>query len=345
MQGARTAPAEAIIALMPTFIFGAGFNADATAEAGPLFADSIYVGRYQIDCGYPLVGDTLRLCFGREEMPEGKSIEDLFAYAEENKDQKPIRALAQRLRYADYRIAQELASGKTANVYQEFFSRFRHSRFLTFNYDSLPETFLFKFGCWHPHDGYGVRVHAPSFPCSEESIPQPSRALVLHLHGSLCIRTDEYEARRKSGETMRTLTKRDAPLYIFAPSSIAANFPGLAPGSGSDDVEDRVIAPIPDKAPALNAPFISDTYTKAEALMRDSDTLVAIGYSFNPHDRASYQRLLRALGESGDRKLLVVSPDAGTVANAIHSGFPDLTIEPKAGTFKQWVAASFPGLE
>lgn len=320
---------------MPTFILGAGFNADATGEAGPLFADSVYQGRYQIDCGYPLVGDTLRLCFGLERMPAGKSIEDLFADAEVSKDPKPIQALAQRLRYADYRIAQELASGKATNSYREFFSRFEHSQFLTFNYDSLPETFLFRLGCWHPCDGYGIQVHAPGFP---ESIPQPSRALVLHLHGSLCIRTVEYESRRKSGETMRMLTKRDAPLYTFAPASIAGNFPGLAPGSGSDDVEDRVIAPIPDKAPALNAPFISETYTKAEAVMRNSDTVVTIGYSFNKHDRASYQRLLRAFGGSPDRKLVLVSPDAGKIANVIRPAFPRLSVMPVEATFKQWVS-------
>jgi hypothetical protein len=37
------------------------------------------IGRYQIECGYPLVGDTLRLCFGLDVPPAGKSIEDLFA--------------------------------------------------------------------------------------------------------------------------------------------------------------------------------------------------------------------------------------------------------------------------
>jgi hypothetical protein len=29
--------------------------------------------------------------------------------------------------------------------------------------------------------------------------------------------------------------------------------------------------------------------------MRESDIVVVIGYSFNPHDRASYQPLLRAV--------------------------------------------------
>jgi len=330
---------------MPTFILGAGVNADATGEAGPLFAESLYEGRYRIDCSYPMVDDTLRLCFGLETTPDRKSVEDLFADAQERKDWEPVRKLAQRLRYADYRIAKELASGGKANCYLEFFNRFRYSLFLTFNYDSLPETFLFRLGCWYPHDGYGVRVIAPSRVNAEESVPRRSSALVLHLHGSLCIRTDEYEVRRESAHTMGMLTKLDSPDYTFAPASIADNFPGLDSAPGRDDVEDRVIAPVPNKAQALNEPFICDTYAKAEAALRASDIVVTIGYSFNRHDHASYVRLLRALEQSAGRRMLVVSPDAGTIVKSIRPAFPKLAIEPKRATFKQWVEASFLGLD
>jgi hypothetical protein len=330
---------------MPTFILGAGFNADAAGEAGPLFADSLYGEHYAINCGYPMVGDTLRLCFGLETTPDGKSIEDLFADAQEHRDPDPIQKLAQRLRYADYRIAQELASGKRANCYLEFFTRFMGCNFLTFNYDSLPETFLFHLGCWYPHDGYGIRVLAPLGPNTEESIQGRSGALVLHLHGSLSIRTDEYEMRRESADAMGMLTKRDTPQYKFEPSSIGQNFPAFESCAGSDDVEDRVIAPIPNKARAMKGPFIRDTYTKAVAVVRESDIVVAIGYRFNAHDRGSYQKLLDALRLSKGRRLLVVSPDADTVVKAIRPGFPDLLIEPLKATFKQWVAASFPGLD
>jgi hypothetical protein len=329
---------------MPTFLLGAGFNADATQEAEPLFADSLHGEHYVIDCSYPLVGDTLRLCFGLTKTPDGKSIEDLFEDAQEHRNPDPIQRLAQRLRYADSRIAQELASGKRANCYLEFFTRFIRCNFLTFNYDSLPETFLFRLGCWYPHDGYGVRVVAPQRPNTKESTQERCSVLVLHLHGSLSIRTDEYEIRRESADAMGMLAKRDAPRYTFAPSSIAGNFPVFDTGAGSDDVEDRVIAPIPNKARAMKEPFIRDTYSKAESLVRDSDIVAAIGYSFNHHDRVSYQRLLHALGESTGRRLLVVSPDAGTIAKAIRPGFPNLSIEPLDATFKQWVAASFPGL-
>lgn len=329
---------------MPTFVLGAGFNVDATAEAGPIFGNSLYAGHYQIDCGYPMVVETLRLCFDLDAISAGKSIEDLFADAMARRNYDPLRKLADRLTQADYYIANRLASDER-NCYRRFFDAFTGSHFSTFNYDSLPETFLFRLGRWYPHDGYGVRVAARLPPGAERYADERSSTLVLHLHGSLCIRTSEYGVTRKPGQPMAMLTKRDEPLYAFDPSSISANFAPFQRAVGADDIEDRIIAPVPDKSQGLRESFISDTYVKAEALARDSDIMVAIGYSFNPHDRASYQCLLHALSASTSRKLLVVSPDAGVIVKAIRPGFPNLSIEPLEATFKQWVAASFPGVK
>jgi hypothetical protein len=199
---------------MPTFILGAGFNVDATAEG---------------ECGYPLVVDTLRLCFGLDEIPDGKSIEDLFADALECRDYNPVAKLAERLRRADYYIANRLASDEKPNCYRKFFNAFGNSNFLTFNYDSLPETLLFRLGRWYPHDGYGLRVAAHLPPGAEGFADNKSSALVLHLHGSLCIRTSEYEARRRPRHAISWLTKRDEPRYAFDPSSISPNFPPFSP--------------------------------------------------------------------------------------------------------------------
>jgi hypothetical protein len=147
---------------MPTFILGAGFNVDATAEAGPIFGEALYMGRYQIECGYRLVGDTLRLCFGLDVPPAGKSIEDLFADILARGNYGPLVKLADRLREADFSIASRLASGERLNCYRHFFDVFARSHFLTFNYDSLPETFLFRLGRWYPRDGFGLRIDAPT---------------------------------------------------------------------------------------------------------------------------------------------------------------------------------------
>jgi hypothetical protein len=327
---------------MPTFILGAGFNADATAEAGPLFAEGLYRGRYQIDCSYPLVNDTIQLCFGPKTTCA--SVEHLFSEALERGDYEPIRKLAERLRYADFRIANALASDENANSYQTFFRAFSDSKFLTFNYDSLPETLLFRQGCWYPRDGYGLEVRASLGPSAGEYANKKSVALVLHLHGSLSIRTSEYEIQRERGHETPLLTELDEPLYGFDPSSISGTFAPFNRDVGADDVEDRIIAPVPDKSSGLNQAFIRETYTNALFLARNSDVIIAIGYSFNPHDRASYQPLLHALEESNGRRLVVVSPDAEAVASTLRQNFPALRIEPLVSTFKQWVEASFPGL-
>jgi hypothetical protein len=73
--------------------------------------------------------------------------------------------------------------------------------------------------------------------------------------------------------------------------------------------------------------------------------LASIGYSFNVHDGASYERVLRALGETLDRKLVLVSPDAVQVAEKLREQFPAITIVPVVLTFKAWVLASFSGIE
>jgi hypothetical protein len=54
---------------MNLFLLGAGFDIDATREASPIYHN----------CSYPLIADVLKLCFGLETLPPGKSVEDLFA--------------------------------------------------------------------------------------------------------------------------------------------------------------------------------------------------------------------------------------------------------------------------
>ena len=85
---------------MSLFLLGAGFNIDTTQEAGPIY--SSYNTRDRIDCGYPLVSDVLKLCFGRNELPKGMSVESLFFEAEQRHDNKPMENLVERLMHADY---------------------------------------------------------------------------------------------------------------------------------------------------------------------------------------------------------------------------------------------------
>jgi hypothetical protein len=90
--------------------------------------------------------------------------------------------------------------------------------------------------------------------------------------------------------------------------------------------------------------FVNESYAKATSLVRSSGNLVAVGYSFNSHDRVSYHPILTALGDSRDRKLLLVTPEADRVVDRLMTEYPHISIEPIGDTLKDWVAGSFRGL-
>jgi hypothetical protein len=107
------------------FLLGAGFDIDATREAGAFYGDSIYIGRHQIDCSYPLIAGVLKLCFGLDKTPEGKSVEDLFAEALRKGDYKPMETLVDRLMGADYYIAHSLGDCREIQLVPKIFRTFR----------------------------------------------------------------------------------------------------------------------------------------------------------------------------------------------------------------------------
>lgn len=325
---------------MTTFLLGAGFNVDAWAEAA-------CQRRLSPECGYPLLGDLLRKCFNLTETPPGKSIEDLFSEAQECRNDAPIRELASTLMVADRCTAYALADAEKATCYWKFLERFPESHFLTFNYDSLVETLLFKMGRWYPGDGYGMEVVAPLLayqPVAQAFVGRVSSTFVLHLHGTLCVRTSEHETQRQPGAEVAELRERDRPEYTFDPLGINGNFPPFTRTAGDNYPQDRIIAPIRDKSEGLRLKFIDATYAKAVEVVRASDAVVAIGYSFNTHDFQSYQPLLRACSQSKCRNLVVVTPDADAVAGRVGEMSPGISIAPVKSSFRQWVLNSFPGL-
>ena len=173
---------------MALFLIGAGFNADAGRIRTPSDAD----------CSYPLVSDVARLCFGLDSgaIPNGKSIENLFEDAQKNHDAVPMERLIEKLIDADGYLASALAKSKESNCYRRLFEAFPGSDFLTFNYDSLPEICLFHMRRWFPDDGYGVPVEAELEESAVKNVlpsDRRSQSMVLHLHGSFCLRSSEFE--------------------------------------------------------------------------------------------------------------------------------------------------------
>ena len=323
------------------FLLGAGFNIDANHEAGPVI--NPYYGT-RIDCRYPLVAAVLKLCFGLDKTPEGKSIEDLFSEALQIGNYKPMETLVDRLMGADYYIARRLATARTPNSYRRFFEHFNHAQFLTFNYDSLPEIFLSQSGRWFPEDGYGVSVQT-ELAFGVEPLPNAkSSSLVVHLHGSACVFTMESRIKGNPVGGMAELIHLEEPLYAFDPDSISRCFPRyrrVMSITGHTRPDERVIAPIPDKRPDLKQAFIQKSYSFALPIVRQTGVLFAVGYSFNSFDRASYHRILEALGQSKERTLFVVSPQAREPAKRISQGYPALSVACVEKTFREWAADSF----
>ncbi|HKW88745.1 MAG TPA: hypothetical protein VJN21_08310 [Candidatus Acidoferrales bacterium] len=323
------------------FLFGAGFNINANQEAGSII--NSYYGS-AIPCGYPLVSAILKLSFGLDKAPEGKSVEDLFARALEVRDFKPMEALVDRLMEADYYVAWKLSTNGSRNSYQKFFDHFNEANFLTFNYDCLPEIFLPRRDRWFPEDGYGVRVQAELAPLAKQATRTRSSSLVVHLHGSSCVYTIESDIKGNPVGEIAELLHLDEPLYAFAPDSIGncfSRYRGVMSVTGRMRPDERVIAPIPDKSEHLKQAFIQKGYSVALPLIRQAGVLIAVGYSFNPYDRSSYHRLLQALGESEERTLLLVSPEAGELSERISKEYPALSVRSVAKTFGEWGADSF----
>ncbi len=323
------------------FLLGAGFNIDANHEAGPI--TNSYDGS-AIPCGYPLVSAVLKLSFGLDEAPEGKSVEDLFAGALGVRDFKPMEALVDRLMEADYYVAWKLSTTENRNSYQKFFDHFKEATFLTFNYDSLPEIFLTRKDRWFPEDGYGVPVQTEPVSLAKTASRARSSSLVVHLHGSSCVYTIESDIKGNPVGGIAELIHLNEPRFAFAPDSIGNCFPRyrtVTSITGHMRPDERVIAPIPDKSEHLKQAFVQESYSVALPLIRQAGVLIAVGYSFNPYDRSSYHRLLQALGESKERTLLLVSPQGRELSERISKEYPPLTVRSVATTFGRWATNSF----
>lgn len=327
----------------PLFIIGAGFNADANTEADPLqIKDPAY---------YPLLPDIAKRCFEITELSSDQSIEQLFEETIEIGNWEPLEKLCEDIMRADYYVASQLfPKPNRKNSYLTFLERFPGSSFLTFNYDSLLELMLLKLKRWSPEDGYGVTARVERATIRHPfQFPTRSQSLVIHLHGTFCICTSEFQRTRRLNERVGMLEEREEPMFSFDPHYIGKLFypyKGTFPYPNSDSrVPSRVIAPVPSKAEGLKKSFIVRVYVKALEMVRQSGTIVAIGYSFNPNDKQSYSEILEAASESGECKFLVVAPSAHEIVPRLKEEYPGVRWKAVSGKFKEWVSGGFPEVE
>jgi len=138
---------------------------------------------------------------------------------------------------------------------------------------------------------------------------------------------------------------RDTPDYIFDPDSIGHLFPEYGRPLLPDNkrLEHRVVAPIPDKAVGLQQAFIQGVYREAVDRVKAAGQLVAIGYSFNSHDRASYKPLLDALATCRNPKVILVTPNAVELRTRLAEEYPRIKWCVDPFPFRSWVLRGFPG--
>jgi len=299
----------------PVFLLGAGFSVDAGSEVG-----SLETARY------PLVSDLVKACFGLDELPNGKSIEELFQGAIDAMDEAPLDKLYELIMEADYYLTRHLSPGgsRENNVYLRMLKDFQSAPILTFNYDSLVEILLLKLGYWRPEDGYGMPVHTEliSPPRNSATLHRGSLRPVLHLHGTLCVYPASVALEREPNQRFDMLRPKEEPDFIFDPDRLGPcfmPFERVLPGPSFRHLPERVIAPVPSKTDGLRGTFISRVHKRAVEIARSTRTIVAVGYSFNLYDRASYSHLLEAAG--GARVILVV-PEAQALASRLIVEYP-----------------------
>jgi hypothetical protein len=325
------------------FLLGAGFNCDAAAAAGKSKTDVLdssgHIARY------PLVGDLLEPCFGLEDLPPNKSVEDIFQDSIESGNRKPLETLYKWLMELDYYIVPHLKRGGSHedNAYTKFLGKFRKSPLLTFNYDSLPELLLLAEQHWCPMDGYGVDVQASTRKIRVGNQPvKTSLRPILHLHGSLCVYPVTYDFEKHPGSDTSWMVDCP-PKFIFDPDALGElfrPFERIQPGVTYANVHERVIAPIPDKAEELEGKFIKAVYGKAIEFLSAASQIICVGYSFNQHDQHSYASLLQA---ASGKSVLVVAPDSESSVARLADEYPEVEWSHQPMTFAQWVSADFPG--
>ena len=312
----------------PPIIVGAGFNRDASAEVK-------HLGNVE----YPLASDLVD-CFDPPQLPDGKSVEDLFQAALEGKNRMPLLNMCRHIMQADYYITPTLLpnADKENNVYLNFLCRFHQSPILTFNYDSLIELILLKLGKWYVEDGFGVKIKARRSQSPNQGQPASSQ-VVLHLHGSLYVYTSEYNLEQD------IVTEKDQPDFLFDPNRAGHRFlpyQRVLPGLDYQEIERRVIAPVPNKAQGLKGEFVKRVMESAQWILQKAETVVCIGYSFNPHDRVSYDPLFDCLMK-GARVILVV-PEAQQLSERLSGEYPAPRWIPQAKRFREWVHSGYGGL-
>ncbi len=319
---------------------GAGFNLDANSLVPPYQATNFAGQKYEILGHYPNMEKLASLIFPGETVT---NFEARLAQAIEEVDKNRLAKFVDTLMDADHYIGGRL---KGNNIYQRFLRYCGPTTLLSFNYDAFLEIQLFKQDLWYPQDGFGVSAYIEVPLNIEYSSKTKSTSKVLHLHGTYLLYSVDFEISEPDMHNIGRVNPAAKPKYIFDPERLVHDFPPYVspPVSyGYKQLQNRIIAPLPDKSTGLTEPYIQECYSKAIEEVRQSDYLVAIGYSFAKSDEKSYGPLLGTFRNrrGSDGKIVIIDPQAENIAIRLREEFPG-RYQPIPLSFANWVEHNFP---
>lgn len=318
----------------PVFILGAGSSLAANCQY-----DSSHE---RFAKRYPLTSDLGVECFGSSWHQAG-GVEAAFDAAILAGDREPIAKLVKLIQTADYYLGWAEAKD-SRSIYGQLLRRFPDAQFVSFNYDSLLEQVLLQRGLWNPRDGFGVTVETGNSPI--ESQRDPSKAIVLHLHGSVLLYPAEFSWDSQGlGDRTLWVKPRKEPKFLFDPDNLGhcfSPFSRAQPDLSYRHPEQRIIVPLPNKSKALRESYVQVVYARANQLLRTADQVIAVGYSFAECDRSSFQPLLQTVVQN-EKPLWVVGPHANGISTTLLELYPPLLVNPVPATLEEWAESGFQG--
>jgi hypothetical protein len=180
----------------------------------------------------------------------------------------------------------------------------------------------------------------------KEDLIQKSKSLVIHPHGSIYLYPVESDISKPDSTNMHWLTLKDEPIFIFDPdcnTSLFGHYYGRPVSMhGYQHPDERFIPPLNDKSGSLEDRYYKILMEKAITLVKRSDIIVSIGYSFADTDICSYEAFLSNLFRGG-KSLTIISPGAEEITERLYKRYnhlsPDIVSIPL--TFAQWAENGF----
>jgi hypothetical protein len=162
---------------------------------------------------------------------------------------------------------------------------------VTFNWDLLLESALWRAGKWHFADGYG-------FQCRDAPESAQTQIKIFKLHGSVN-------------------WAQESPMDVTAEIEHKADFFEGAAGDretyrkrrGSWNMGRNLVVPSYVKDISANRLFLR-LWSQAQAALREADEIIAIGFSLNKADSAARSLFATALDQRSPKpRLVIVSPE------------------------------------